>query len=93
VKNEVVEDVAETSPNQQRREGKQHVYYALFAVIYKKKTLREVEDEVAKQYSASSEKQTQNFIVLDHQDVEVVSLVNEPSFMSMVFNQHWLSSS
>jgi hypothetical protein len=33
---------------------------------------------------ASSEKQTQNFDMLDHQDVEEVSSVNKPSSMSMV---------
>jgi hypothetical protein len=40
-RNEALDDVAaETSQNQQRREGKQQVYYALSAVIHKKKTLK-----------------------------------------------------
>jgi hypothetical protein len=47
VRNEARDVVAETSQNQQR-EGKQLVYYALFIVIHKNKTLREVEDEVVK---------------------------------------------
>jgi hypothetical protein len=64
--------VAETSPNQQRRKGKQQVSYALSAVIHEMKTLREGEDEVVKRDNVSSEKQTQNFDVLDRQDVELV---------------------
>jgi hypothetical protein len=93
-RNETLDDfAAETS---QKREGRQQVYYALSIVIrkkktlrvgedevVKKKTLREVEDVVAKQDGASSNKQTQNFDVLDHQDVEVSSM-NKPSSMSMV---------
>jgi hypothetical protein len=36
---------AETSSNQQRREGKQQIYYALSAVIHKKNTIREGKDD------------------------------------------------
>jgi hypothetical protein len=46
--NESLDDVGvETSQNKQRREGKQHVCYALSTMIHKK-TLREDEDVVAK---------------------------------------------
>jgi hypothetical protein len=68
------------------KEKANNSYIALSAVIHKKKTLREVEDEVVKKKtlkegedqvvkrdSASSEKQTQNLDMLDRQDVEEVS--------------------
>ena len=42
------------------------VYYELHVIIYKKTKFRVCEDEVVKQYGASSEKQTQNFDMLDH---------------------------
>jgi hypothetical protein len=70
-RNETPDDfAAETS---QKREGRQQVYYALSAVIHKKKTLREGKDEMVKKKTlreseddcASSEKQTQNLDMLD----------------------------
>jgi hypothetical protein len=76
--NEALDDVAtETNQNQQRRESKQQVYYALSDVTHKKKTLKEGEDEVVKKTRkegeddvASKEKQTQNLDMLNCQDVE-----------------------